>query len=125
MKFEIKGANRNTGDEMSIIIDASTPSAAEKQANQMNILVERIDVVSPTPQTVTAPDQSVAPTPKTTERETVLLEEHPTMFRNHPVAFVFCCLLIVSGVVMLFSAGVGGLIVAGLGILILLWWWLD
>lgn len=138
MKFEIKGANRDTGDEMSVIIEASTPSAAEEQANQMNILVERIEVVSPAPTAVTAPVGNVAPGAKTTERETVLLEVHPSMFRNHPIAFVFCMLLILDGVIMLFnSPGTGlivaglfdrpgtGLIVAGLGILILLWWWLK
>ena len=42
--------------------------------------------------------------------ENVLYQEHPRMFRNHPVVFVLCVVLIV---------------VFGLGALLLLLWWLH
>lgn len=41
--------------------------------------------------------------------EVVLYEDHPSMFRNHPVYFVLCVLLIAVGV----------------GVIILFFWWLD
>ncbi|MHC4064099.1 MAG: hypothetical protein ACYSUI_06300 [Planctomycetota bacterium] len=43
MKFRIIGAERQTGHDVDTVIEAPTPSAAEEQANQMNLLVERIE----------------------------------------------------------------------------------
>ena len=43
------------------------------------------------------------------EGEVVLYEEHPAMFRNHPFYFLICVLLIVVGV----------------GIILLLYWWIQ
>ena len=42
--------------------------------------------------------------------ETVLLTAHPAMFRNHPIAFMLCVLMIC---------------VFGLGVILLLLWWLQ
>ena len=47
---------------------------------------------------------------KVDEPEVVLYEAHPAMFRNHPVYFVLCVLLIAA---------------FGLGLLMLLVWWIQ
>ena len=44
------------------------------------------------------------------ENEVVLYEAHPAMFRNHPAYFVLCVLLVP---------------VAGLGLVLLLVWWIQ
>ena len=44
------------------------------------------------------------------ENEVVLYEAHPAMFRNHPVYFVLCVLLVP---------------VVGLGLVLLLVWWIQ
>ena len=52
----------------------------------------------------------VADRPRVDEKETVLYEAHPSMFRNHPISFVLSVLLIAA---------------FGLGLIILLIWWLN
>jgi len=42
--------------------------------------------------------------------ETTLYSDHPAMFRNRPILFLFCCLLVLA---------------YGLGLLILLVWWIQ
>ena len=42
--------------------------------------------------------------------EQVLYESHPSMFRNHPVLFIFCIILIAA---------------FGLGLVLLLIWWIQ
>jgi hypothetical protein len=49
MKFRIIGAERQTGAEVSKVIEAPTPSAAEDRAHQMGVMVERIEMEAPPP----------------------------------------------------------------------------
>lgn len=47
MQFQVFGANRETGRNMSVIIDAATPSEAEQLANRTGMLIERIEPYAP------------------------------------------------------------------------------
>ena len=44
MRFKIYGANKDTAEDVEVIIEANTPSAAQEKANQLNLMVERIEV---------------------------------------------------------------------------------
>jgi hypothetical protein len=48
MQYHIVGAKRDTGEDVDIVLDAATPSGAEEQANQLNIMVEKLEPTPPT-----------------------------------------------------------------------------
>jgi len=56
MDYKIIGANKDTGEDVTITIDATTTSAAEAAAKKMNLFVERIDLV----EKVQPPNQQLA-----------------------------------------------------------------
>ena len=47
MKFRIIGAERQTGDDVDVVVEEPTASSAEDRANRMGVLVERIDALTP------------------------------------------------------------------------------
>lgn len=64
------------------------------------------------------------------ENEQDLLSTTPSMFRNHPIWFVVCCMICLAGLVVAayFHAKwwvIGGLCATGLGLFSLLIWFLD
>jgi len=44
MRYVIKGAHRETGEDMTVTVDAPTPSAAKNTAGRLGLMVERIDL---------------------------------------------------------------------------------
>ena len=85
MQFKIHCAHRESGRDMSVIIEAPTPSAAEEQANAMNIMVERIDVVAPTkpaPVAVHQVDQHRGPQPGTAAVLSLLIPGAGQMYKG-------------------------------------------
>jgi hypothetical protein len=61
VKFRITGAHRETGDEMDLVIDAATPSAAEERANGMGVLIERIELETTPTAPAATPAADMAP----------------------------------------------------------------
>lgn len=47
MRYRVTGAHRETGEAVDLTLEAATPSAAEDQANQMGVMIERIEVDAP------------------------------------------------------------------------------
>ncbi len=45
MRYHILGAERQTGDDVDVIIEAASQKVAEAQAHRMNLLIERIEPV--------------------------------------------------------------------------------
>ena len=64
MKYRIFGAERQTGDDVDMIIEAPTRGAAEAKAHRMNVLIERVEVLlEPPSATRHVPTQPVASDP--------------------------------------------------------------
>ena len=47
MRYRVTGAHRETGKVVDLTLEASTPSGAEEQANQMGVMIEHIEVDAP------------------------------------------------------------------------------
>lgn len=63
MRFRIVGAERLTGDDVDMVIEAPTRGAAEAKAHRVNVLIERLETLSePAPETAHGrPAQPAAP----------------------------------------------------------------
>ncbi len=61
MLYRIVGAHRETGADMDVVVEAATPSAAEEAAGQMNLMVERIELVSSPPEPPARAQPATAP----------------------------------------------------------------
>ncbi|HUU84531.1 MAG TPA: hypothetical protein VM243_13615 [Phycisphaerae bacterium] len=48
MKFRITGAERLTGDDVDLILEAPTHAAAEAKAHRLNVLIEQLELLGPT-----------------------------------------------------------------------------
>lgn len=61
---------------------------------------------------------------KTSTAETVLYEENPSMFRNHPVGFVFTGLICLTGLVAAFWI-LPLLLITPIGLIMYFVWWIK
>jgi len=68
MKFLVVGANKEKGEDVTIELDAPTPSAAEEMAHRLNLLIERIDSVNPTAPPTPHPSPQPRPAVQTIEK---------------------------------------------------------
>lgn len=74
MKYRILGAERQTGDDVDMIIEAPTRGAAEAKAHRMNVLIERVEVLlEPPPATGHVPTRPGASDPNWAAALVVLL----------------------------------------------------
>ena len=55
MRYEVTGANRDTGQPVQIVIEASSPEDAEQQANGLNIMVSKVIAHAEIVQTASQP----------------------------------------------------------------------
>lgn len=59
MRYSVFGADRETGEEVTIIVEAATPSAAEDAAYRRGLLVQRLDLVDASMAPPTTPQAPV------------------------------------------------------------------
>ena len=109
MKFQVHGANPQTGDEFDFDVDAATIQEAEAKAQKAGMLVSR---VVPLVEVSRSPPLAAPPSRQPAQQEVaekVLFTAHPVMFRASPVQFVLAV----------------ALCLVGIGFLVLLVWWLH
>ena len=85
MKFRILGAERLTGEDVDMIIEAPTRGAVEAKAHRMNVLIERIEVLLKPPPAPTghAPAQPGASDPSWAAALVVLLLVGAAVYWSH------------------------------------------
>lgn len=106
--FRVVGANRDTGVEVDVIIEAATRADAERTAGQRGILISEITEMTLDP----APSPPTPPPPDTSKQPISAIQRYK--FYCGKRSFIFqasllgwTCFMACIGVVMFISAAVG------------------
>ena len=107
VKYRIIGANRETGDDVELVLDAPTPGAAQAKANDMGIVVEAVSGSSNVDlQTLTHPGRPETLATSTGGAGCPRCGSHKLTMKRHTPAVAWG--LLVAGLVSsLFTCGLG------------------